>query len=415
MPVVSTARRFASAISSSFTTSARPPVREHRLDDRDPVVGLVVEDPVGEAVRDRLPGPHELRSVSGCVAHGGAHLRRAWFCRQSLGNQLERSRKRPGALRLDGVHPRHVRQDAEGGCLGQRLRHSTRQRAAADLNDDVIESSSPGESSCHLVTERLAALDGEPVLVPLARERERTVRDRRLEAVIGRVANDALSRGHDRDLRSQLAQPVQHDRLGVGRDENQEPPAPRGSDDCGGQGSVPAAGDGERRPRAHGHAQPPDNLEMQEDPEQMACLVRAGDVARLVLHRDRRRRPDAVGERGAGANGVTDETVSVHLRDLLRRALAPARRSPCRSCPGRWRGGRSGRDRATRTKGLGSESSEGKSSLATVEDPTKHMVTAVTAARAAERVRLGGVDRRAAAAADDRARQLRRQVRAQQR
>src|SRR2546422_11016200 len=36
---------------------------DHATDDGEPVVGLVVQDPVGDALRFLLPRPHELRTV----------------------------------------------------------------------------------------------------------------------------------------------------------------------------------------------------------------------------------------------------------------------------------------------------------------------------------------------------------------
>ncbi len=55
IPVASSASALASASVSSPTTSGLPPVVEHPLDDGEPVVGLVVEDAVGDAVRLAAP------------------------------------------------------------------------------------------------------------------------------------------------------------------------------------------------------------------------------------------------------------------------------------------------------------------------------------------------------------------------
>ncbi len=47
-----------------------PSGEEHRFHDRHPVVGLVVEDPVGDAVGRALPRPHELGpAASGLLEH----------------------------------------------------------------------------------------------------------------------------------------------------------------------------------------------------------------------------------------------------------------------------------------------------------------------------------------------------------
>ena len=47
-----------------------PRLRRHPLDDRGPVVRLVVEDPVGDAARLLFPGPHELVAVTRRVVEG---------------------------------------------------------------------------------------------------------------------------------------------------------------------------------------------------------------------------------------------------------------------------------------------------------------------------------------------------------
>ena len=169
--------------------------------------------------------------------------------RKVTGHELERPGERPGAGRLHRVHAGHAGKGAQGHGLGQALRHRTCERAAADLDHDVIEASLAGERGSHLVTESLSAFDGQPVLVPLAGERQGTVGDRRLQAVIGRVAGDAGRTRAHRDLSSERPQPVQHRRLGVGGHEDQETPLAGGRDDRCCQGGIAAARDCERRER----------------------------------------------------------------------------------------------------------------------------------------------------------------------
>ena len=80
-------------------------------DDRQPVVRLVVEDPVGDAVRLLLPGPHELGPVPGGEGEGRVdRLRRTRRARQRA---RTRARAAKRAARLDGVEPRLVDRDAE--------------------------------------------------------------------------------------------------------------------------------------------------------------------------------------------------------------------------------------------------------------------------------------------------------------
>ncbi len=118
----------------------------------------------------------------------------------------------------------------------------------------MIDASALGERGGHLVAERLTALDGEPVLVSLAREGQGAFLDRALEVVIGGVAGEAVGARADGDLGSERLQPAEHDGIGVRRDEHEQPPAAGRRDDRCGQRGVPAAGDGERRERAFDHA-----------------------------------------------------------------------------------------------------------------------------------------------------------------
>ena len=55
---------------------------------------------------------------------------------------------------------------------------------------------------------------------------------------------------------------------------------------------------------------------MDKEPEQMARLVRAGDVARFVLHPDRGSYIETVGQHRGGCERRHDEAVSVHPRHL---------------------------------------------------------------------------------------------------
>ena len=89
--------------------AASPPVASISSTTREPVVGLVVEDAVGDAVRLVLPRPHELASGGGrrrrprCGWPPGARLA------QRAGDGLERAPERPGALGLHGVEARRRR------------------------------------------------------------------------------------------------------------------------------------------------------------------------------------------------------------------------------------------------------------------------------------------------------------------
>ena len=146
-----------------------------------------------------------------------------------------------------------------------------------------------------LPAERLAALDGEPVQVALAGERERALGERLEEPVHGRVAGDALARAGRRSTsapscssRSSTA------RLGVDRDEHAQTAPPAAATTAAASAALPQLAIA--RSRRSARALRPSSLgdlELEQDAEQVPRLVRAGDVAGLVLD------PDAAGSREA--------------------------------------------------------------------------------------------------------------------
>ena len=68
MPVWARTRSSARSIAASSATTASPSDLAHRLDDLPPVVGLVVENAMGEAHGNAVPWPHEARAVARRVA-----------------------------------------------------------------------------------------------------------------------------------------------------------------------------------------------------------------------------------------------------------------------------------------------------------------------------------------------------------
>ncbi len=117
MPVASTARAFAAGERLLVDDDGSPAGREHPLDDCEPVVGLVVEDAVGDRVRLLLPRPHELGAVAGRVVEVAAG-----------DDGVERPLQRPRAFGLDGVDARHGAERAERNRLLQPA-DDTRSRA----------------------------------------------------------------------------------------------------------------------------------------------------------------------------------------------------------------------------------------------------------------------------------------------
>ena len=259
----------------------------HAAQHGEPVVGLVVEDAGGHAVRHRLPGPHERRAVRGGVAQrvlgagrgtGRAAAapapRRGATARRLASAPCARAARAPGARRdrpRTGLH-------AGAG-----------QRAAAHLHDEVVQRRrAAGE---HLVDQRLAAIDGQAVLVALAAERQRAgaPAPRESGARKGRRARPARAgrrRPSRRARAAARAPPARRPaaRRPAARATRRAPAPPRPAPRCR-SWRWPAAARRPARPR-----------EVQQDAHQVARLVRAGDVAGLVL--DPQLEPGALAQRG---------------------------------------------------------------------------------------------------------------------
>jgi len=208
----------------------------------------------------------------------------------------------------------------------------------------------PAEPRGDLVADRLAALDGQAVLVPLAGEGKLAGGDGPLQRVVRGVARHAGLPLTHRECRPQLLQP-RHDLLvGPRRDEHvQRPPAGPGHDP-GRQRCVPAAGDGQSSGRrVAGQAEPFDDLQMDQQPEEMPGLVRTRDVPGLVLHPHVEPQP---------RRKVVDQFERRDLEPHARRRPRPrrpaagrARRTPGRTSRSPWPGGRSGRACGTERTG----------------------------------------------------------------
>ncbi len=203
--------------------------------------------------------------------------------------------------------------------LREALANRGRKRATADLHDDVVE---PSVGVGELVAERAAAVDREPVVRALARERDRAARDRFAEPEHARIARRILGAAGTRlGRRSELPQPTEDALVGPGRDEDRERPARGTRDDRGGDRGVPAARDGERtRPLDADHIEP------DGDSHDVTALVRPPHVPGLVLDP----RPERFAEperrhREPGAVDANDRLVETGNNvDVLRVALRTA-------------------------------------------------------------------------------------------
>ena len=240
---------------------------------------------------------------------------------QRRGDGVEGAPERPGTLGLHRVELGWRGDRTERGRLAQRRGAGARERAAADLDDEVVDGrAGRGELGGDLVAERLSALDGEPVQVPLAREGNRARVDLLEEPVHRRIAGLARRPRAGGDDRPELLEPCEHGRLGIDRNEDAQRALARRGDDGGREGGVAAARDREiGSARGIGQPEPLRDLEIEQHAEEMPGLVRARDVPGLVLDPDA-----AVAPRSRAASLSSrlarerrdDEAVPVDRRDV---------------------------------------------------------------------------------------------------
>ena len=248
--------------------------------------------------------------------------RRSGFDRRSrLETQLgpqppEGARERPSAPGLHDVQARHRIDHAQRGGVREPQRDPRGERAAAHLDHDPVDRATRCPDAVdHLPRERRTALDRQPVVRALAGERDGAGGDRLLEPEVRGVTGLArLPRAHDhaRPERPQLV----HDAgiRAVGDEHPQLAPAGPGDDRCR-EGRVATARDGQRQRRI----EPGDRVgdpELQQHPEQVAGLVRSGNVAGLVLdpHRAPGSEPRGIGEPAGEGQRRRPEAVPRDLR-----------------------------------------------------------------------------------------------------
>jgi len=245
---------------------------------------------VRDALRLLLPRPHELGPVAPGVGHG-------LFCTCPCGpgcRRVECARERIGARGLHGIDRRQGVHQAKpaGGRTSPDDR--ARQRAAAHLDHDRIQRAglkpafgllrASGRNLLdHLPGERLAALDGQSVVAPLAAERQGTVAQRGLERQVAGISREAGLPVAGRDPGAEGLQAAENRRVRGRRHEHVKRPACGTRHHGGREGRVAAAGDGQGSAVFEG-SRPLGNEQVEHHAHQVACLVRARDVHRLVLH-----------------------------------------------------------------------------------------------------------------------------------
>ena len=218
------------------------------------------------------------------------------------------------------MDPRQASKIPPSHSRGQPSDHRGGQCAPAHLDEQPVETGGRravvlDQRIDHLPGQGPAAVDGGGSLGSLAGEGNRASLDSGKHRMVGRVAGHARLALAAHHPAAELGDAVHHRFVGPGRHEHVEGPAHGSGHDRRGQRSVAAAGDGvgpvvpfvvvlAGQPMGEGHT------------EQVAGLVRAGHVARLVL--DPQLRPThagGLGQLGPGAEGCRLEAVPFDTGD----------------------------------------------------------------------------------------------------
>ena len=193
MPRSGRARRLAASMVGLVHDHAATAGQQHGPHDGQPVVGLVVEDAMGEAVRLGLPGPHVGRAVGRDLAQPGLHDiggdGLAGCHAEPIKHEGMGPSQREAALRLDRIEawPAVDEPDRPGVLEGQRLGRG--EGPATHVDDEAIEGGGVVRQLVdELPAERGAALDGVAVEVALDGEGHGAGSDGCQQAVVGGVA-----------------------------------------------------------------------------------------------------------------------------------------------------------------------------------------------------------------------------------
>ena len=251
---------WARTIAASGTTSARPPERPHDVEHAEPVVGLVVEDPVGGRVRVG-PRRHQLGPV-----------RRP---------DRRRPARRAASARASGAHPSLCTASSRTPRPSPQPVHAA--NAPPPTWTSTRSRSAPASASSHPIVRppsRHSAFSGPCTLNGtraggdgLAEPQHGRVARRIVGAPLARVDRRAerLEHGRARPATPTSARTRRSATTPAGR------ASPRRSPRCRTRRWRAAALAGRRRPQRLG------GDEVQQDRDQVAGLVAAADVAGLVL------------------------------------------------------------------------------------------------------------------------------------
>ena len=196
-----------------------------------------------------------------------------------VGGEVERPGKGGAALGLDGVEPRPGRQHAEGDGVGERLDAAAGQRPAAHLHEQpgMVDAAS-GQLFGQFEAERAAAVDREQVVGALAAEGHGALGDELACPQYARIADFVVVSFAGPDVGAQAGELVDHTGVGPWRDMDRQWSSGCPGDNGGSERCVTARGNGKRG--VDGNAL---DLEVDRQPEEVAGLVGARDVAGLVL------------------------------------------------------------------------------------------------------------------------------------
>jgi hypothetical protein len=217
---------------------------------------------------------------------------------------------------LHGVQPWLPAHRAELDSLAQPRGARARQCAAAHLDDYVIHGRAR-QLRRDLVGDGLAALDRQAVLVALAGERHGPAGKLLPQPQVGGVPGCSWLARARHDVAAEPAQPGHDARVRVHRNEHAQPARPGPRHDGRGERRVPAARDREAAAlRRGGQPDPLGDLEVDQQPHEVAALVRPRDVTGLVLdpHPAARREPEPFAQQGAPVQRRDQEAAGVHGR-----------------------------------------------------------------------------------------------------
>ena len=252
-------------MSASAATTGGVAPRTDGIEHANPVVGLVVEDAIGERA-GIVPRLHELAPPGRCeVADAIAEI---------VDGEFPCPRQRSAPSGLHGVEP-------TGRVRGTDARS---ERSPADLHEDPIETADAllGELFADLPAERAAAVECQRVLRPLHRERDGPGHDRLAEPQHGGVACLRRLTFAAMDASAETVEFVTEAVAHPGRHVHVDRPVGGSCERGSCERRVPARGDGERWTLGE-LTEGLSGMQVQQDREEVTRLLAAAHSPGFVL------------------------------------------------------------------------------------------------------------------------------------